>query len=458
MVDFSLKNMLRTNIVSYQMLAQKAVKNDESNQTGVEAALERFFHKLEFLLKYGSLPTKEDTKGERLPPELCGLRAFLSTENKKGSYVLQKDTTTQYRFNYSQWEEGWIEVIEEKRDISRETPLYANYVGIATWKSSCVQTCKITELLYVLNKSAFPQEHQFSNGFQTITYERFGEDANNEGITTTTQDQNILLRRPPLPSFKVTNTTSVNELTEAFKDAIRSVEKESFDYLLSGKIHSKQYNATKFFHTCVKDLLRYTTNNYTINGVKIRKETLTKIMEAIVPDQNQYSTIVNTTPLNERNSYSQIEENLRLQYNEADAAKISAILQKPQFPLALLALVSQAIPMLPAVAMLNDAKFAVNVLNFTKLRKNDDINKIFNEFKANARKFDIRMDEEGNLRCGVESFYPYIEPTGEIGSSKAYSCFSVPQDFVGDTSLNNSLSIAHKLDELIPQIETGIVL
>ena len=456
MVDFLLKNMLRTNIVSYQMLAQKAVKNDESNQTGVEAALERFFHKLEFLLKYGSLPTKEDTKGEHLPPELCGLRAFLSTENKKGSYVLQKDTTTQYRFNYSQWKEGWIEVIEEKRDISRNTPLYANYVDIATWKSSCVQTCEITELLYVLNKSAFPQEHQFSNGFQTKTYESFAEDVDKE-ITTT--QQNILLHRPPFPSFKVTNTTSVNELTEAFKNAKRSVEKKSFDYLLSGKIHSKQLDATAFFRTCVKDLLRYTTNNYTINGVKIRKETLTQIMEAIVPDKQACSTIVNTTPLNKRNSYSQIEENLKLQYNEADAAKISAILQKPQFPLALLALVSQAIPMLPAAALVNEAKFATNVLSFTKLRENSTIiPNIFNEFKANARKFDIRMDEEGNLRCGVESFYPYIEPTGEIGLSKAYSCFSVPQDFVGDASLNNSFSIAYKLDELIPQIETGVVL
>ena len=446
MVDI-LKNTLRTNIVSYQMLAQKAVSTD-SSQTGVVAALERFFYKLEFLLKNGYFPTKDDAKGENLPPELCGLRVFLNTGNKKGSYVLQKDTATRYRFKYSQRDEGRIDVIEEKLDISQVTPLYANHIGIASWKLSCEQTCEKTELLSDLHKSAFPQECQFSNGFQTKTYDSFGmeEDFNNE-----------LLHRPPFSSFKVTGTTSISELTEAINNAIQSVKKESFDYLLSGKINSARLNTTTFFHTCIEDLMRYTTTNYTINGVKIHQETLVQIMNAIVPDGKLDSTNVNTTPLNTRDSYSQIEQSLNHLYGETDAAKISAILQKPQFPLALLALVCQMIPTLSSPSMLNDVKFETNVSRFPLLKGLDGL-KAFEEIKYNARKYDIRMDKEGNLCCGVESFYPYIGSTDEIGLSRVYSCFPVPQNFVGNANLHDKLSIANKLDELLPQIETGVIL
>ena len=447
-------DVLMTNIISYRTLAQKAVKN-ENSQTGVAAALERFFHKLEFLLKYGYIPTKEDVKEDHLSPELYGLHAFLTTRTKD-SYVLQKDTVTRYRFNHSQEFEGKIEVIEEKCDISRDTPLYANYVGIATWKQSCLQMCEVTDLFSILNsKPIFLQENRFSKGFQIETYEKFAFDTSTE---IETQSENLFLRKPPISSFRATNLTKFSELKEAFKSAIQSIENEPFDYLLCGNIHSNEFDATKFFYPSIKDLVRYTTSNVTINGVKIHKETLTQIMEAIVPDKNVNSVIVNTSPLNQGESYPLIENSLKSHYNDTDAAKISSVLQKPQFPLALLALVTQTIPMLPAAAMLNDVKFQSNVGSFNELMRDDRIMEKFGDFKAEERKYDIKMDDDGNLHCGVTSFYPYLESTGQVGASKAYSYFPVPQDFVGDRSLNDQISIAHKLDKLIPQIITAVVL
>ncbi|HHN8868785.1 TPA: hypothetical protein ACP62B_004745 [Escherichia coli] len=112
---------VRSTIISYQTLANKAVKT-ENSPDGAMAALERFFHRLEFLLMYGYPPGQIDAAGGRFPPELNGLLTFLNSG--KGSYVLQKDAVTQYCFKYSNVE-GKIEVIEKNliyQEIRHCTP------------------------------------------------------------------------------------------------------------------------------------------------------------------------------------------------------------------------------------------------------------------------------------------------------------------------------------------------
>ena len=67
------------------------------------AALERFFHKLEFLLKEGYLPRMKDVIGARLPAELKGLKDFLNNSSLKAAepHYLQRNETERYRFSWN---------------------------------------------------------------------------------------------------------------------------------------------------------------------------------------------------------------------------------------------------------------------------------------------------------------------------------------------------------------------
>ncbi|KAB3085614.1 hypothetical protein F9222_23655 [Escherichia coli] len=104
MTDISnVQNSIENTIYNYRTLAGKATRND-SNQTGVVAALERFFHKLEFLLKYGYLPVTKDTeKNGSLPAELKGLKDFLNNSSLKAAepHYLQRNETERYRFSWN---------------------------------------------------------------------------------------------------------------------------------------------------------------------------------------------------------------------------------------------------------------------------------------------------------------------------------------------------------------------
>ena len=80
--------------------AGTAVRNNENTQTGAGGALERFFHKLELLLKNGHLPDQDDVTGERLPSELQDLKTFLEkSPGTAGDFVLQHNDTERYRFS-----------------------------------------------------------------------------------------------------------------------------------------------------------------------------------------------------------------------------------------------------------------------------------------------------------------------------------------------------------------------
>ncbi|WP_261628358.1 hypothetical protein, partial [Escherichia coli] len=92
---------MQSRINSYRELAGKAVRTDDSSD-GAVAALERFFHKLEFLLKEGCLPDLKDVTGERLPAELQGLKAFLEKQSQKTAepHYLQRNETERYSFSW----------------------------------------------------------------------------------------------------------------------------------------------------------------------------------------------------------------------------------------------------------------------------------------------------------------------------------------------------------------------
>ncbi len=92
---------MQSRINSYRELAGKAVRTDDSSD-GAVAALERFFHKLEFLLKEGCLPRMDDVKGKRLPAELQGLKDFLDNPSLKTDepHYLQRNETERYSFSW----------------------------------------------------------------------------------------------------------------------------------------------------------------------------------------------------------------------------------------------------------------------------------------------------------------------------------------------------------------------
>ena len=118
-------------ISAYHELAKKATETGgagvDSQDSGVVAALKRFFYKLDFLLKYGQFPSVEDTAQDALPPELQRLRDFLKVPQGEGmSYILQKDANTRYCFTWSEGDKGKVTVTEEIRTSTFLADVRAN--------------------------------------------------------------------------------------------------------------------------------------------------------------------------------------------------------------------------------------------------------------------------------------------------------------------------------------------
>lgn len=425
------QNAIKSTIHNYQTLAGKTVKNE--NKTGVVAALERFFHTLEFLLKNGYRPTTNDVDG--LPPELCGLQDFLAHKDKdsKDSYILQKDAATRYCFRYSKDSDDRIEVtIEEKQNTPSLYSNYSNYVNTATWKTSSQQSCKTTDLSSILKIKK--------------DYKYFEKD--------------VLQIKKPF-SF-VEKGTSVNELMTTFHNAAQLVDKKPFVYSVCGEYNVTMSDSAKnagftsrdlIWGSSVVDLKRSAAMNLTINGIKIKQDVLAKIIEAIIPDSNVNE--VNTTPLTNR--VEQIVNILNPSYDETEAAQISSVLQKPQFPLALLAIVCQKVQMLISAVTLNVAN---TVINFSEFSDTENFNLFSNEYtklNSSLTSFDIRMDKQNNLHCSVKRLVPYFDSEGKIGAIKTHSHFLVSPDFVGDKSLHDTTTITDKLKNL-PTIDTNIAI
>lgn len=428
-ISSDVQSAINSTIHNYQTLAGKTVKNE--GKTGVVAALERFFHTLEFLLKNGYRPTTNDVDGTRLPPELCGLRDFLAHKDSKDSYILQKDAATRYCFKHSKDFDDRIEVtIEEKK---QNTPsLYSNYVNIAAWKTSSSQSCKITDLSSILKIEK--------------DYKYFEND--------------VLQIKEPFSS--VTEDTSIDGLMEVFRNAAQLVDEKSSVYSVRGEYadinasfkKDGETNLDTIWGSSVVDLLRFVTKNFTINGIKIKQDVLAKIIEAIIPNNNQNE--VNTTPLTNRDT--QIVNVLNQSYNETEAAQIRSVLQKPQFPLALLAVVCQDIEMLLPAVSLNRFNTRVNFYDLLGLKQDSTLfSEKYRELENSLTYHDITIDGQGNLRCGVKKILPYFDREGKIGATKTHSHFLVSPDFIGNEDLHDNTTITNKLKTL-PIIDTDIAI
>ncbi len=95
----AINDYINSSIATYRKDAGKAkLLNSRSNS--VLKSLERFFHNLEFLLKYGYLPTDNDASGKNLPKELQGLKDFLNKKNNNYYYILQRNPTERYSFSW----------------------------------------------------------------------------------------------------------------------------------------------------------------------------------------------------------------------------------------------------------------------------------------------------------------------------------------------------------------------
>ncbi|EKK0607437.1 hypothetical protein PJ906_004528, partial [Escherichia coli] len=138
-------------VTSYRELVGKAVRTDDS-PCGIVAALERFFHKLEFLLKVGYLPSTEDIdEGGRLPPELRGLKAFLENVKTGDSYVLQRNDTERYCFSWQS--SGKLTVAREEFHASTSIAAAhsnSNYIT-KEWRRVTVEDVKTDLVMLMLD-------------------------------------------------------------------------------------------------------------------------------------------------------------------------------------------------------------------------------------------------------------------------------------------------------------------
>ena len=131
--------------------AGTAVRNNENTQTGAGGALERFFHKLELLLKNGHLPDQDDVTGERLPSELQDLKTFLEkSPGKTGdSFVLQRNDTERYCFDWKDNEN--LTVTIEKFQVSPGANR-SGYSRTETWgMDTYTENVKADSVLTILN-------------------------------------------------------------------------------------------------------------------------------------------------------------------------------------------------------------------------------------------------------------------------------------------------------------------
>ena len=135
-ITTNVSTFANTRIDAYRELAKKATETGgagvDSQDSGVVAALKRFFYKLDFLLKYGHFPSGEDTAQDALPPKLQGLRDFLRFQHYgEEGYILQKDANTRYRFVWS--DSRQIIMTEEIRTSTFPADVRATLDANVTW-------------------------------------------------------------------------------------------------------------------------------------------------------------------------------------------------------------------------------------------------------------------------------------------------------------------------------------
>ncbi|KAB3085084.1 hypothetical protein F9222_24390 [Escherichia coli] len=152
MSDLSaINNYICSSISTYKTEAGKAT-SDLSH--GVRASLERFFHKLEFLLKYGYLPARQDVNGERLPKEVQGLKDFLNKKNNNYYYILQRNPTERYSFS---WQGASLNVTRQRYYPSL-VGIRCGFVGAEEyrWRAETTESVTPDAILSILEPPDIP--------------------------------------------------------------------------------------------------------------------------------------------------------------------------------------------------------------------------------------------------------------------------------------------------------------
>ena len=428
---------LQSKSASYYTIAEKTVKNGK--KIGVFATLERFFYKLDFLLKYGHLPSEKDVWGGSLPPELQGLKDFLLvTTNKKNgdSYILQRNEKERYRFSWSN-----NKFFVSKEEFSPVSPAGARtgYNCTGGWHVSMLpQEAKVETLLHMITQSnAWPAEE-----FKKI----FGSSTFNLSTKTGSFLPPSSNNSPPL----TLKTGAVNDFIQDYQKRITEIADKTPNYFVSWR-----GDVSSAFNTCAVDLPRSLSGAFSFSGIKIPHNLLEAIVRRIMPDygegEQKKMTVFNTEPFtaNEVRDFiafaTDIEDNASLEL-------IGNTLRHPQFPLAFLAVTSQGIcagaanePVLMHSSCLNDY-FA---------DKGCKPPSLIHEYSITP------LDKGEGLRCEGIVYQPcrIDNSTGEIGIGVSRSCnsFCMPESFRGQKE-HNEVDVNTQLAQLTSTITTAITI
>ncbi|HDC4249721.1 TPA: hypothetical protein ORR86_004325 [Escherichia coli] len=395
-------------------------------------ALERFFHKLEFLLKEGYLPSTEDIyEGGRLPPELRGLKAFLEKGKTEGSYVLQRNDMERYRFSWQSSEKLTVTVENFHVSIAAVRSGYNNR-STAGWRAQTTpQECGVSGLLSLLKEVPY-------NKSQWMSYEDF--DIHGRGIVySRTSNQHLI-------AMNINNDASKDDFLKAYKQVVKKVS----DRPCSCFIPASHSDNEPIFNTCLVDIRRADKNPLSLGGVEISENMFKEIISRIMPDyESKASSVVNTSAF----TTEDVERILTSSDIAPDKKEtISDILRHPQFPLALLAVVCQGLSAGGVMEPLRTCKE-----NATAILDDNKINCIADS-DLTLYSFSIKSDEKEGLLCENTVYMPYPVGEDKIGVSKACNKFSVTENLgIGKTE-HSASEIKDMLATLNSAISTAITI
>ncbi|TKU21998.1 hypothetical protein [Citrobacter sp. wls826] len=437
---------VRDRISSYQTLAEKAIKIDGS-KTGVFAALERFFFKLDFLLKYGHLPTLEDKEGNNLPPELQKLKAFLQDAEPGSSCTLQRNETERYSFS---WQTGKKLAVTKEVFYPSLVGARCAYANAGRWRAQTLADDVNVELVQLALKPV-TDSNNVINGKKDLLGKPIqastviGEFSCNEKIDnfTALPDKYLIFKAPVSPEL----------LCKKINYAAEQINQKKYNYTLVRKCAPDLMDSRPWFDTCIKDITR--AGSISVNGIELKPEMFKKIIHAICGEiplgASGNITHINTSPLDD----GTVNDILSELENENIMNGIRPILKSPQFPFAVLAGVSQSLfTQLHGEFLAGQSQF---VLKMEEYIPGFTTNKLISNTMRNmfSGHLDISMNGEQELQCQVSmitlSAVNVSKSEVVINPRKTGMFFSVPTNIgTGYDQMDIENDLEQKLRGILP--------
>ena len=445
----ALNTDVQSRIASYHTLAKKAVKNDDS-PTGVFAALERFFYKLDFLLQYGRLPVTDDTKeGGTVPPELQKLQSFLEEKNTRETFVLQRNATE--RFCFSWQNNGKLTVTKEECHYA-PAGVRAGYASAGEWRAHTIPQNVELGLMQQTFKffTRVPFISSLGSGFYYDEKEKEMEDSTD---------------RIPINEryFSTENKVPLELLSQRIDNTVEQIKGKKYSKTFFRK--EEDIPEGPWFNSCIQDIAR--TKSISINGVELEQETFCKIKRAIYDNPNSSKvTQVNVSPLNEE-TISSILSDLK---DKKTRDAVEPVLRSPQLIFAVLSGVSQSLALQFNVLTHGRSLFDLHGAKCIKkdgLNPNEQTqleNNFFDKNKATFNenyKINISMDNEQNLQCHLSWIFltgVNLNKTDLIMEPYKIGLFyPVPRNFAqGIAQMDINSTLEEKLGELLPSMYARI--